>query len=766
MRKYIHKRNLLMLLMIFIWSIGFFMMSYGEEKFDIEVKAGFNGYFKYGQMAPIEIKIKNNDLDLDGKIQVLLENDSEPMTYTAFSKKINIAKGTTKTINMKFLVDQDIKPYGSKLRIVDHNEKVVFEKDINITAKINSPKEKTIGVFSDDIESLRYLGSTYITLNNGKKSFYDVETINDVFYDAEILGNFNVIVINNYPTQKYTKEKIVAIKEWVDEGGTLFIGTGVNKEKTLKGLEGIIKTNPFAEEDDDKKKVASSSFGKGKVILSSFDLGMKPFLDDKEKEAFISETLEKEIKVDENRDEKEDRGFSHGLRNFIRYIPHNRLPSIYMIFIILAIFIILVGPINYMILKKIDKREKAWITIPAIAIIFSIGIDLWGMDTTFKRAFANNISIITINQDTHKGRLDTATGMMAAQKGDIDIQVKKNVHILPLDRYNRYDFKNKKGAVTLEYLENEEKHIIMKNQGLWDIETMYMKKIYDYEKPIEIKVSLKKDEIVGKIKNSSNLKLEDAVLIYGNEYEKLGDIEKGASKEIQLMFKKKTNKKPQRNGYYQILDAIYPEDQRSLGSRMKNAENEKSLTNVMKREILGNGFENYLMDGRSDTLNIVAWNQESIAEDIKINGKVVDRIDRTLIIIPAEIDYVKGTKIEIPKGMWQPNVIDRDKMHVEWSDDMLWGEGYAVFSMKPQINMEIEAMEISFSNYHVNENYQVYIYNYQTQEWQKYDQEHFTIQGEDKDKYYDENRGAKIKIDALEDMDIEIPDFSVKGAVR
>ncbi|QZY56097.1 hypothetical protein [Crassaminicella profunda] len=766
MTNHMNKRKLFMFLMIFIVMIGFTMTSYGEEKFEIEVKVGFDGYFKHGKMTPIRIKIKNNDLDINGKVQLLLENDSEPMTHTAFSKKINIAKGTTKNLDIKFFIDMDIKTYGSKIRIVDDQGKTVFEKYINITEKMNSPRDQTIGIFSDDIESLRYLGSVYRTLNNGKKSFYAVAEIKDVFYDAQTLNNFNVIVINNYPTQKLTTEQINAIKEWVNDGGTLFVGTGPNKEKTLKGLQSMIKTNPFTKEDDHKRKVESNSLGKGKIILASFDLGMKPFIDYKEKETFMSEILKAELNIDERMDGKYDGQFSHRLRNLVNYIPHNRLPSIKMIFIILGLFIMIIGPINYLVLKKIDKREKSWMSIPVIAVIFFIGIYVWGIDTTFKEAFANNISILKINEGTHIGRVDTVTGIMAAQKGEVDIHVQKNVHMEPLDRAYRYNFKNRNGDVVLEYLFEEEQHTIFKNQGLWDIKVMNMQKKYDYEKPINVKMALKGTGIVGKIENLSNLKLEDVVMIYGKEFKKLGDIEKGTTKDAQLIFKKKVTNKPQAKGYYEIMEGIYPEKNQSLGSRINHAENEKTLTNVMKREIVEDVFEDYLENVDSSTLHIVAWNQEPIAEDIKINGKIVDRIDRTLILIPVQVDYEKGTKIEIPTGMWEPSVIEKNKIHFEKSEGMLWGDGDAVLVFQPRINIELQVMNISFKNYYVNKNYEAYVYNYQTQEWEKYDKDYLTINDTNKGKYYDVNIGTKIKLDVLKDEDIQIPDFSVKGVVK
>ncbi len=37
---------------------------------------------------------------------------------------------------------------------------------------------------------------------------------------------------------------------------------------------------------------------------------------------------------------------------------------------LLAVYIFIVGPVLYLVLKKLDKREKGWIAIPALAAVF------------------------------------------------------------------------------------------------------------------------------------------------------------------------------------------------------------------------------------------------------------------------------------------------------------------------------------------------------------------------------------------------------------
>lgn len=751
-------KSLLSMIIIFIFVIGFSSISYGEEKFEIKVEEGFHGYYKYGQISPIKIEVKNKYKDLNAKIQLLVENGSERKIYTAFSKGLNIAKGATKTINMKFFINNDMQHTGTKLRILNNNGKKVFEKDIKIN-KFQSPKDKTIGILSDDIESIRYLNYAYRTRTNGKKLFYDIAELKDIHFDVDMLNTFDVIVINNYNIKNLDKLQISAIKNWTSSGGKLLIGTGSNGLKNLKGLDNFVKnTDGFTKHDYGEFTYSQQKIGQGNIFITNFDLGMVPFIEYKEKEAFISKMLSDSISIDE--DQEYERRIFNNLENLVRNIPMSRLPSINIIFIILGIFILLVGPINYIILKKIDKREKAWISIPIIVVVFSTIIYLWGIDTTFKKAFTNNISILKIKNDTNVTEAESISGIMASKKGDVDISTNEDVHMLPADRYYRYRPKNEEEDIAIEYLFDVDKHIILKNKGLWDIEVMNMKRIYDYKNSINGKVMFKKNEIVGTVENLSSLNIEDGILFYGNKYQRLGNIEKGKTKEIKVTLKDTSKMKISRHGYYRILDALYPRNNQNFKYKSKE---EDILSNVIKREILEEVFETDLFEDKK--IKIIGWNREEIAPNIKINGKNIDRIDRNLIIIPIQVEYEKGSEIEIPNGLLETNVIETNNMHYEKGESRLWGEGYGVFSFNVLDNIELLSMDIDLK-VGLRKDYDIFIYNYKTNKWEKYDKNSITINNTNKEKYYNIKDGTKVKIDVLKDRDIQIPDFSIKGVVK
>ena len=61
----------------------------------------------------------------------------------------------------------------------------------------------------------------------------------------------------------------------------------------------------------------------------------------------------------------------------LQNLPSIDLPPIEQLFLLLAGYIALIGPINYLILRRLDKREWAWVTIPALVVVFAVGSMAW-----------------------------------------------------------------------------------------------------------------------------------------------------------------------------------------------------------------------------------------------------------------------------------------------------------------------------------------------------------------------------------------------------
>src|SRR5262249_29796469 len=67
------------------------------------------------------------------------------------------------------------------------------------------------------------------------------------------------------------------------------------------------------------------------------------------------------------------------MQRALQEIPSLQVPTLRSLTLYLLIFVLVVGPLNYLILRRLDRREWAWLSVPALtllffAILFRLGI--------------------------------------------------------------------------------------------------------------------------------------------------------------------------------------------------------------------------------------------------------------------------------------------------------------------------------------------------------------------------------------------------------
>ncbi|WP_352419081.1 hypothetical protein [Proteiniborus sp.] len=802
------KKTLLIVTILILFSFSFSATTYAEAPFEVKTSIGFNGFYKYEYVTPINIEVKNNEKDVNGKIQILFENATANLNkklYTAYTKELDIAKGATKTINMELKLDRHIGEY--KIRILDKNDKIIWEDKPVAMPNAKAANVVGVGVLSDEYESLWYL--PLMTFSNpdeksGNRASVMCDLEGQLPTDVRYLNMLDVIIINNYNTEKLTTEEKNALEKWINNGGVLLIGTGPSYNKTLKGLEDInyinvtgattisefknmkdSSGNPFIPnspltivnttsstgsiilEEAAQPIIFSKGSGKGKIIISAFDLGLSPFIDWSGKDKFVQGILAGNISGAYSGDILNSNNSPYRFFNINQYIPSSKAPSAKIIIAILMIFTVIVGPINYLILRKLDRREMAWVTIPALAVIFSLAMLIWGSGTSFKNPLMNNVSIISINNDLNRYDIDTFSGVISFKNGDINISSSENTDITPNDRYNSNNYmKFDNEDIVLEYILQKNKTISFKDKGVWDVQQIALKETNKLDQSIAQDLTIKGNTISGVIKNNTNMDLEDTILFYGLDFHKIGDIKNGESKSISfsLNTSNSTNQtgSMHRKDIYQVLDSIYP------WNRGPNTVNNQDtiLSQDIKREIL-EGFLQY--NGFNTSNNgayLIAWNTDKLSSDITVNGKVAERIDRNIITMPVDLNYEKGEALEIPHGILLPQILEMKGLNYEPYDKSFFGQGNVVMSIKSDEKVDFEEININLAYARLSSSNKVWLFNYNSNQWDELTGFTIVIDNNNKSTYYDEVNGAKIKIELDGRDQMWMPTFSVKGVAK
>lgn len=98
------------------------------------------------------------------------------------------------------------------------------------------------------------------------------------------------------------------------------------------------------------------------------------------------------------------------LLNAVSQLPSLALPPIGGLLALLAAYVILVGPVNYLVLRRLDRREWAWISIPALVLGFTVGAYAIGASLRGSDVVVHQVAIV-------RGAPDTGTGAAVAYAG-------------------------------------------------------------------------------------------------------------------------------------------------------------------------------------------------------------------------------------------------------------------------------------------------------------------------------------------------------------
>lgn len=774
-----------------------------EPKINLNVEVGFDGYYKLGYYAPLYFEIENKMKDINGELQVELPDEFGNVTL--YVMQVNLPSNSTK----KFIMNVPINRFTTKLQVnIAEGKNKLFTKAVKVNSGANT-ETLGIGILSDDYESVKYI-KKIPTANNYQFKTKTVSINEDMLSEnVDILKNFNVIVINNYDTSKLSKEKYEALKTWVADGGMLLIGTGPSHNKTLAMFKddfitgeigdisnistdklhilagystsvekmqlSILKTDfknaiPIVKEGN-IPLVVTIPKSNGSVAVAAFDFGLEPLASWAGREYFSEKLLQKLLPSLANNPYSNKNIYMvnnlYGVDNSLRNIPELPRTKIGDLLIVLFGYILVVAPISYFVLKKMDKREWMWISVPAISIIFALIIYATGFGTRLNEPIINTINIVDFGKNGNAVPISFA-GVFTPNKSNIRVEAADDMGIKPLvlDTYNQYYPQNQKEdkkpkQVVTKVIVSPKTIIEYYKTSVWSMKTLALSDNQNITGKFDVNFNYSKGTYSGTVKNNSSFDLQECYLVTSYQVMDIGPIK--ANETITI-----NNKKGKYySNSYDMINTIYkdPYMGRRSGQRFTAKEIEEFRRNLQKRQIM----EFYLMNGSNSiaSAKLIGWSNTPITEDILINGSVTKKYEKSLVLADTSISFVTGNRVSYPMGYLQPTIMNEmNNGNYDAYGKTFFGRGD--FEVQFQIDKKItpDNVKLQYStNYGGQSVVKQYIWNVENGSWEEGSYSAFYIDKDKIAKYIDSNNVLKLKFE-LNDGSIGLPQISLEGSVK
>jgi hypothetical protein len=224
-------------------------------------------------------------------------------------------------------------------------------------------------------------------------------------------------------------------------------------------------------------------------------------------------------------------GQSYQIANVLRDLPGLSLPPTWLIGLVLLFFIILIGPVNYLVLRRLDRRELGWVTIPALTIVFALGIYGVGASTKGRSITVNTVSIVRIAPDARLAELQAFYGIFTPSRGTRDFGVASDALFTGFSESGIGDL----GDLGRDVYFNQGTTGSVRGASFaqWTQRSVSAQTTVDPAQ-LAIRAELRwvGSKLLGTVTNTTNRPLEDALLVYDNAYLNVGDLAPGASKPV------------------------------------------------------------------------------------------------------------------------------------------------------------------------------------------------------------------------------------------
>lgn len=417
------------------------------------VEPGFTGYFRDTAWMPIQVRAVNDGGDVSGRLVVRPETSGDAIANT-YSAALSLPANARQTAFLYVTA----RAYATQVRVefIDDNGVVLAAERAPVRAV--QPQDRLYVVVSESpIGTVDMSGATI----GGFNAYQADWTPADLPERASALDSVDMMLFSEVDTSTLSAGQRQAIEDWVIAGGHLVVAGGANWQATAAGLGDLLPlTVTSAQTVDDLGAlggwlrlptddldaqtvlatgdllpnaqvlvstadglpiIARRSLGSGTVDYLTADPNAAP-LRGWGRLADLWFTLATSTGTQP--------GWSHGIVDWeaaaqaVEILPgFDPLPDVLPLCGFLALYIALIGPVNYLILSRINRREWAWVTIPALIVVFSAFAWVIGFNLRGNEATINQLTVVQSWPDAERARVDGMVGLLSPRRTQYDLNV-------------------------------------------------------------------------------------------------------------------------------------------------------------------------------------------------------------------------------------------------------------------------------------------------------------------------------------------------------
>jgi hypothetical protein len=530
------------------------LVSSAAGPLNMNARVLLQGHARAGSWAAIEVDLQNDGPPIVGELQM----DGGSQANARYAMAVSLPTDSHQT----YVLHAQPPAFGRNVTVdlVADGKKV---ESVSVAYLVHDATQLVVGVLAEQtgplVEQIKLPNST-----TGVAPAIVPLALADLPARVEGWATLDRIVWQDIDSNQLTPDQLDALRRWIAAGGRLVIVGGSAGIGTLSAFpDDILPYRPTATVDaapstlssllgpppagaadvpamagalahgralatsGDRAVAAELTYGAGRVTILGFDptsgwIASSNLADAEWRSALPARTSDGTLLTDDSQ-----------LIQAVYQLPALALPPTGGLLGIIGAYILIIGPINYLILKRLDRRELAWLTMPVLVIAFAAAAFGYGALLKGTDVVVNEVAIVRAAPDATEATAQVYFGIFSPNRATYRVDVPHGALLAgPIagDPFGQ-------ATTTLDIIQGtgpaEPSAVRNLSVGTGSI------RIVRAQVPVtaprmKANLQLVNGSLTGTFENASDGTIENVAVILGSSVLVLGDVPAHTSKDVQL----------------------------------------------------------------------------------------------------------------------------------------------------------------------------------------------------------------------------------------
>lgn len=535
-----------------------------SEAISLNAAVGFDGYCRDERWLPVRVQIENSGADLDASVQISYKNGNGGITST--TTDVQLPTSSRKVFFVYIFADGSLRDFAVS---VLEGDKVL--QKVKLSANCFTGNILLVGVVSDTPAA--FDGLSDITPLKGTVRVAQLR-ITDLPERSQAWESLDALVISNVDTDALTAPQLQALESWLGLGGKLLVTGGSQWQRTTAGLNEflpveirstrnvtrlsslstyfkdqslleagtIISVGTMREraqalvEQDGIPILAQRTVGAGAVYYLAADPSASPLLRWAGMKTLYEQALTTRPPLAPWTDTSFDSSNGYGYTEVqaLGAIKELSMPSILYICGLLGLYVIVMGPLHFLVLRRAKRRELAWMTIPTLVILFSCVFYGTGFAYRGITPILNRLLVVQAWDGAKHANVKALVGVYSPIRSQYDITAGEQF----MPRAFQGGFGDLQAGNAWTILQQDASMIIPETRveigGMKALVLEGSLPVLPISHDLAIDLGDPNSYVKGAVENQSEFMLQDAMIVAPGGWVKLGDLASGDSADVNL----------------------------------------------------------------------------------------------------------------------------------------------------------------------------------------------------------------------------------------